>query len=399
MSRVKWSAIRIPGIVFLLVLLLVASARPSHAVAELIGLGGLPGGFRISRGGGVSASGAFVVGEANGEAFLWHRDSGMIGLGDNFSSAYDVSADGSTVVGASDANTVYGDRVVPFVWTSGDGMQVLDPLSWGGSARALSPDATTIVGRSNGIAFRWTAATGVVGLGALPGRDSSSASGVSADGSIVVGLSTLSSELGWEAFRWDASGGMVGLGYLPGGVGSVAYAISADGTAIVGMGDSESYMEAFRWTEEGGMEGLRDLPGGDFRSEALAVSADGAIIVGYSVTSEGSEAFIWDARNGMRSLASVLQSQGADVTGWTLQLARAISHDGHVVVGTGIDPIGDQVAFVATLDDPAPGVPALGRIGAMLAAMALGTSAFATARGRPPTHRTTRGTFDPAAGG
>jgi probable HAF family extracellular repeat protein len=330
----------------------------------------------------------------------------MIGLGNlggsaNLSRAFDVSADGSTVVGASDANTAYGDRVVPFDWTSGDGMKVLDPLSWGGGAAALSPDATTIVGESNRIAFRWTAAAGVVGLGALPGGYSSIAFDVSSDGSIVVGVSN-SSEVGSEAFRWDASGGMVGLGFFPGGLSSWAWGISADGSTIVGSASisaSAPSDQAFRWTSEGGMIGLGDLPGGSFNSTATATSADGSIIVGRGMSEAGAEAFIWDARNGMRPLADVLHSQGADLTGWTLQEARDISHDGRVVVGTGIDPIGDQVAWVATLDDPAPGVPALGPVGAMLAAMALGTSAFATARGRPPTHRTTRGTFDPAAGG
>src|ERR1019366_4091304 len=57
-------------------------------------------------------------------------------------------------------------------------------------------------------AFRWTAGSGMVGVG---GRDSS-ASGVSADGSVVVG--TIASN---QAFRWTAGSGMVGLGYLPGG--------------------------------------------------------------------------------------------------------------------------------------------------------------------------------------
>src|ERR1017187_6758342 len=55
--------------------------------------------------------------------------------------------------------------------------------------------------------------TGVSGDGSVGvgGRDSS-ASGVSADGSVVVG--TIASN---QAFRWTAGSGMVGLGYLPGG--------------------------------------------------------------------------------------------------------------------------------------------------------------------------------------
>src|SRR5262245_61306399 len=37
-------------------------------------------------------------------------------------------------------------------------------------------------------AFRWTTATGMVGLGFLPASNSSRGTGVSADGSIVVGV-------------------------------------------------------------------------------------------------------------------------------------------------------------------------------------------------------------------
>ncbi len=57
------------------------------------------------------------------------------------------------------------------------------------------------------------------GLGDLPGgRFSSYASGVSADGSVVVGSSESTAMFTVEAFRWTQSTGMVGLGDLPGGV-------------------------------------------------------------------------------------------------------------------------------------------------------------------------------------
>ena len=48
------------------------------------------------------------------------------------------------------------------------------------------------------------------GLGFLPGASSSRASGISANGTVVIGYS------GTEAFRWSAATGMVGLGDLPG---------------------------------------------------------------------------------------------------------------------------------------------------------------------------------------
>lgn len=43
---------------------------------------------------------------------------------------------------------------------------------------------------------------------------------------------------GQEAFRWKQATGMIGLGVLPGGAVSVANAVNADGSVVVGDGDS-----------------------------------------------------------------------------------------------------------------------------------------------------------------
>src|SRR5262245_37318037 len=86
---------------------------------------------------------------------------------------------------------------------------------------------------------------------------------VSADGSVVVGTRFAGPSV--EAFRWTAATGVVGLGDLPGDTaGSNAAAVSADGGVVVGVSGSASGQEAFRWTSGGGMVGLGDLPGGGF---------------------------------------------------------------------------------------------------------------------------------------
>ena len=104
-------------------------------------------------------------------------------------------------------------------------------------------------------AFRWTASTGMVGLGDLPGGTfNSDARGVSADGSVVVGNARARST---RRSRWTAAGGMVPLGTLPGENASLGLAVSADGSVVVGGGG-----EAWRWTAADGMEPLGDLPGG-----------------------------------------------------------------------------------------------------------------------------------------
>ena len=55
-----------------------------------------------------------------------------------------------------------------------------------------------------------------------------------------------------------------GLGFLSGILNSEARAVSADGTVVVGMSNVNSGLEAFRWTLASGMVGLGDLPGGNF---------------------------------------------------------------------------------------------------------------------------------------
>lgn len=223
-------------------------------------------------------------------------------------------------------------------------------------AHGVSADGSVVVGdRRSGEdqgAFRWTEASGVVGLGHLPTfpewSPKSAAFGVSADGSIVVGDSSSGAGV-QQPIRWEGDT-KTGLGDLPlGELHSGARAISADGAVIVGFGNSAQGQEAFRWTASDGMVGLGDLPGGTVSSIALAVSADGSVIVGNGRTDLGTEAFIWDAVHGMRRLQSVLGAGGLDLTGWTLTSARGISADGLTIVGYGINPSGQTEAWRATL--------------------------------------------------
>jgi len=100
------------------------------------------------------------------------------------------------------------------------GLGGLQSGSIGSEAWNVSADGSAVVGNNLSTnsfeAFRWTADEGMVGLGNLPGGNSESfARGISADGSIVVGHSN--SNNGDEAFRWTADEGIVGLGDLPGG--------------------------------------------------------------------------------------------------------------------------------------------------------------------------------------
>ena len=322
------------------------------------GLGDLTGGPFQSAAFDVSDDATAVVGNGvttvDTKAFRWTQNGGMIQLENSsyFSHSSGISADGSVAVGwIWDRATA---TVEAFRWTAAGGAVGLGDLPGGtfeSYANDVSADGDVIVGQgqsnSGYEAMRWSEAGGMVGLGDLPGGITHSAAfGVSRDGSVVVGEANSAS--GHEAFLWTSGTGMIGLGDLPGGTfDSHAEDVLADGNVVVGYGNSGLGREAFRWTLGGGMVGLDDLPGGTFDSAAWGGTADGSIIVGSGNTGIGREAFIWDSANGMRNLKNVLTSErGVDLAGWTLTYALAMSPTGDAIVGWGLNPSGQQEAWL-----------------------------------------------------
>lgn len=222
------------------------------------------------------------------------------------------------------------------------------------TATGVSDDGSVLVGFSGVTdqgggsveAFQWTSAGGMVGLGDLPGGFfRSRGEGVSADGSVVVGTGGIDGSI--EAFRWTDAGGMVGLGQLPGGrpIDSVAEDVSADGLVVVGRGiapggiaPEAAHVEAYRWTSSTGMVGLGDLTGGAWNSTAKAVSADGSVVVGNSGSASGIEAFRWASGTGIVGLGD-LPGGGFD------SRANDVSADGSVIVGYGSTTSGPEAVL------------------------------------------------------
>ena len=344
---------------------ILMTASYARAAATVTLLGYLPD-DNSSSAYGISGDGQVVVGISalqpyvgggSYRAFRWTVVSGMVGLGhlpgDNYARAFAVSSDGLVVVGSSDRYFLSTGQA--FRWTAGSGMVGLGylPGHTNSSAAAVSGDGSVVVGTSGWQpwsgepypvtapgsyqAFRWTTGSGMVGLGYLPGGTNSIASGVSADGSIVVGTS--SSAFSNQAFRWTAGSGMVGLGYLPGYTNSIATGVSADGSVIVGTCFSVSSNEAFRWTAASGMVGLGYLPGLQ-SSSANAANADGSVVVGESSYAS----FRWTAGFGIEALP--------------IEGSRGVSADGNTIAGRSEQENGRLVALVVTIPGN-PGRPAL----------------------------------------
>jgi hypothetical protein len=158
----------------------------------------------------------------------------------------------------------------------------------GVSAQDVTPDGVTVVGTSDGRAFRWTEVGGVEFLTASDFLHTFDAS-VSDDGAVVASTLVNPVDNIVSAATWTQGGGWSFLGCLPGVIPtpedpaqcSTAYDISGDAAVVVGLawhGDTFR-AEGFRWTSGSGMVGLGQPAG--FSSRASAVSADGTVSGGF----------------------------------------------------------------------------------------------------------------------
>jgi len=259
-----------------------------------------------------------------------------------------MSADGSTFVGSvfrSYSKSIYSG----FVWTADEGVQPVgerDPNApLDGSqyytATGISADGNVIVGKAApGVsggdfgqrAYRWTEAGGFEPLGSIEGNTNpfSEATAVSGDGQVVVGYVGAT---GGEAFRWTEDDGMQSLGWLEGrdSYGNdKALAASYDGSVIVGsaLSDTDKF-QAFHWTESTGMVALPTLSASSASQNtatATGISWDGTIIAGHSRQGYANQAVRWV--NG-----EIFSLGGLDGASSVLSVANGISGNGQVIVG------------------------------------------------------------------
>ena len=216
---------------------------------------------------------------------------------------------------------------------------------------ALSDDGSVVLTQDWGEnqAALWSAGTGLTLLGVLPGYVGSEvrSNGLSADGTVVAGHNaerpyTRPGEFGLsQAFRWTQATGMVGLGHLEGGNQSWTHALSADGSTVVGGATtSGDYRRAFRWTQPTGMQSLGILPGGSW-SEAHAVSANGSVVAGLANTATpgGNVVFRWTQSTGLLNL-------GNNLGAWIVHLM--MSRSGDEIAGSGFNSAGISTGFYWT---------------------------------------------------
>jgi uncharacterized membrane protein len=212
------------------------------------------------------------------------------------SSAYDASDDGVVVGLALDD----ASRYFAFRWTAAEGMTQLTVNRPANASRAnaVSADGSTIIGwNDQDSGFR----SGVIWQNGVPldladadGNPVGEALAVSSDGSVVVGTGYSNPDTGGiEAWRWTAATGVQGIGCIDDfGCGpAYGFALSDDGNVVVGASGFGFDRLATIWTPAGGMQLLSDyaaaqgvsIPAGWTLSSAGGVSADGKTIGGWGL--------------------------------------------------------------------------------------------------------------------
>jgi uncharacterized membrane protein len=353
-----------------------------------MGLGTLTG-YTHSRPFGVSDDGTVVAGTsfnnvADNRVFLWKKQTGAVDLnlpvqvGEVILSRSGTSVFAHLLAG-------YSGNDGPWRWHAETGWVQLPTMfirpdfsGRGVSADGAAASVTYYPSSGVGVGARWTASSGV--------QDSFEMwpnGGISADGSVLVGDHTPSSQP--RARRWTAANGESSLGLDS--YASRATSVSSDGSVIVGLIDVDTSPSdaVFVWTEQSGPQLLPNPPEtsdvgppavsedgstiltrfnccGTFRWSAESgwqnlgiyfgtMSSNGSVVLGFEVTTS-SELVIWDEVRGKRRLRDELEglNLGSSLTGWTLHSYFAhLSGDGRTIVGVGTNPQGDMESWIAYL--------------------------------------------------
>jgi len=289
--------------------------------------------------------------------------------------ATDVSSDGSVIVGFSDFTSTFIQRAFRWTQVGGM-VDLGSAAGATGSSRAfgVSGDGNVVVGET-GVpnnfggttpqAFRWTSAGGFQRLGAVEADFPSVAIAVSADGAVVVGMSGVTVRVGntvttgSRAFRWTQNGGMQNLGVLPGHQYAAATGVSDDGTIVVGVSssgiidrsgpggairssNSAADSRAFYWTAQTGMQDLNQLltsagaglAGGTLVA-ATGISTNGQWITGVAVRPGPTQSLITGAFASLTA-APLASSRLANLSTRAIcQTGDNVLIPGFVVSGTG----------------------------------------------------------------
>jgi len=342
----------------------------------------------------MSPDGRFIVGgyDSDGDGFTdgSYRYDTVLGTVDVIASG--AIASGIELVSAISDDGSIGAGSMPYdefsstaaVWTPGGGLASIGHLPNAlqcpslSSGYEISGDGTTVVGLSwdgcNAHAIKWTDAGGMVALELLE-NGSNRASVVNHDGTVIAGF--CQGNFSRSPAVWD---GVTGDGMLldpdADSLGEV-HGMSDDGSVLLveywdaANPTKDHYPDAHTWTASGGFQliGTGSISGG-WTGIPMDIAEETGTIVGFDILLGNRRAWIRHGDQGdIVELVSFVESHGGDVPdGVPLQVCQAITNDGTRIIGHG----GGGIAWMITLEYPcaadvnADGVLDNGDIGAFV---------------------------------
>ena len=295
-----------------------------------------------------NSNGTVVVGDVGSEHFMWTASSGVTLIGgvgpQGYGGQTGVNAAGTLISGTRiNPQTGLGElsiyEIAAQTWTSYGGIGGSSGSSTS-SAWGMSSDGSTVVGlgwvnAGSAHAIRYDTANGMFDLGSTVSGSSSRANACNADGSIIAGWQDATNGFR-QAAVWT-NGVQELLTHNGGGLASEAGCISGDGIWVGGGGNSNNNYQAYRWSSSTGISAIGPAPVNGWRGSTTSISHDGSTIVGFyrpwPAPATLGNGFIYTDSDGMQDLTLLATSLGMDLQGRTLALPLGISADGSTVVG------------------------------------------------------------------
>jgi len=307
----------------------------------------------------ITPDGSIVVGGLGGPVFRWDLNADIFenigGLGSG-----SISDDGTKIVSRIEDTDGIAKAAIHEngVWTALPPIPGTTPCNQDGITTAsvgfdISGDGSTVVGQSYGDscfrggirAFKWTAATGSIALPKFSSfNNMSRATAVNYDGSVIVGLDE-STTGQWRGAFWK--NGVVKLITRLGVNVNAALDVSRDGQYIVGDSSLASSNNAWSYSVASNTVSLLgSFPSFD-HAVTTAISDDHNVIVGYSTSSStgGTWPAIWTPGLHWSNFNTFLLAQGVNLTDVYPYGPTAMSADGRVITGVLASQFGD-IGFV-----------------------------------------------------
>jgi uncharacterized membrane protein len=263
----------------------------------MVGLGRPDASYQRVSADGSTAIGAFWIETGSRpirQGYRWTSGKGEVLLPPNFNPEC-VSGDGSVVIGDFQSGTAR--------WTEAGGVEFLSDEGFPGGVQDISADGSVILGNDGHEAgplkpFIWSATDGVTWLNLPPsaGLTNGNPGMMSDDGKVVIGWLDVNTPSLRRGFRWTKETGAVELGFLPDGLRMSATGVSADGSFIVGNSQNTSPQQAAIWDAAHGPRYLADILTGLGLGDALrgwsntvawGISGDGRSVIGSGINPQG----------------------------------------------------------------------------------------------------------------